>query len=94
MASRLVRDAAGRPRAVVVTVPSPGLERGYAFRVLGDSLRCGEPGFAWTGEPTGRLNVVTAPRRTVRDWQPLGGGGLDGGLWSHAARAGVKGRTP
>jgi hypothetical protein len=71
VASRLVRDATGRPRSAVVTVPSVGLERGDAFRVLGDSLRCGEPGFLWTGEATGRLNVVTTPRRTVKDPVPV-----------------------
>ena len=51
-----MRSAGGRPVAVEITTPSPCLEVGYRFRVLG------------TGEPTGRPPLpeeATAVRRHV-----------------------------
>jgi hypothetical protein len=49
MSSRLARDGTGRPIAVVVTTPVPGLAVGDALPVLGNALEGG-----WLGTRTGR----------------------------------------
>lgn len=54
-----------------MTTPDVGLDAGSWFWVLGDGMRCGEVGFYFTGEPTGRPNTVTTRRKTQRDWIPV-----------------------
>jgi len=63
VSSRLALDGSGR-RIVVVTTPTVGLEVGMRFLVLGDALRCGEPGFYFTGTGIGRMPLpAETPRR-------------------------------
>jgi hypothetical protein len=69
VSSRLLRSASGRPVAVEITTPLPGLAVGFRFCVLGDELRRPN-GFGFTGEPTGRPplpeEAATAHRRVGR----------------------------
>lgn len=53
MSSRLARDSHGR-LVCIVTTPSPRLEHGQRFVVLGNQIECAGTGISFVGAPTGR----------------------------------------
>lgn len=53
MSSRLARDSHGR-LVCIVTTPSPRLEHGQRFLVLGNQIECAGTRISFVGAPTGR----------------------------------------
>jgi hypothetical protein len=78
VASKLIYATNGQALWAIITVPDAGIDAGHRYRVLGDGMRCGEVGFYFTGEPSGRPalasdepsrnGVARASRTTPTRW--------------------------